>query len=174
MGQADAFWSSRARVVYILEEELNGFLTDYFTCYFVVKILHFRGPWFCLSKTEVCGAWSLLKRAPRELQESCKGAPGEPLGASWGTLGLSWGSWGAPGGRLGSLGPFSKPKRAQHSSRRAQYNPRHWISKNLQKPMFFYGFCILRLPQDRPAPPPETSRELQESLGEASGSLIRV
>ena len=106
-------------VALILQEELNGFLTFIFLRYFVVKNLHFRNPCFCLSKTDVCEAYSLLKRAPRGLQESCKGAPREPLGASWGTLGLSWGSWDAPGGRLGSLGPFSKPKRAQHSSRRA-------------------------------------------------------
>ena len=56
MAPADAFWISRVGVVYIFEEELNGFLTDYFTCYFVVKIIDFRGPWFCLSKTEVCEA----------------------------------------------------------------------------------------------------------------------
>jgi len=118
------------------------------------------------------------KDCSREPQESPKRAVRELLGSIWEPLGGPWGSLGGLGallgGRLGSLGPFSKPKRAQHSSRRAQYNPRHWISKNLQKPMFFYGFCILRLPQDRPAPPPETSREVQESLGEASGSLIRV
>ena len=31
MRPADSFWSSRARVVYIFEEELNGFLTVNFT-----------------------------------------------------------------------------------------------------------------------------------------------
>ena len=56
MAPADAFWSSRVGVVYIFEEELNGFLTVYFTWYFVSKILHFRNPWFCFSKTKVCEA----------------------------------------------------------------------------------------------------------------------
>ena len=42
MRPADSFCSSRARVVYIFEEELNGFLTVNFTWYFVVKICRFR------------------------------------------------------------------------------------------------------------------------------------
>ena len=42
MRPADSFWSSRAWVVYIFEEELNGFLTVNFTWYFVVKICRFR------------------------------------------------------------------------------------------------------------------------------------
>ena len=42
MRPANSFWSSRARVVYIFEEELNGFLTVNFTWYFVVKIRRFR------------------------------------------------------------------------------------------------------------------------------------
>ena len=131
MAPADAFWSSRARVVYILEEELNGFLTVYFTWYFVVKILDFRDPWFCHSKTEVCGAWRLLKRAPRELQESPKGAYREPLGASWALLGSSWGLLGRSWGRLGSLRPFLGSKSAQNSTTRAQYNPK---TLDIEKP----------------------------------------
>ena len=48
------------------------------------------------------------------------------LGRSWGALGLSW--------------AFLEAKRAQPVSRRAYYNPRRWISKNLQKTMFLMVF----------------------------------
>ena len=61
----NSFWSSRARVVYIFEEELNGFSTINFICYFVVKILRFRHRYFYHRKTKVCGARRVPKRAPR-------------------------------------------------------------------------------------------------------------
>jgi hypothetical protein len=73
------------------------------------------------------------KRAPRELTESLW----EPLGLSWGLLG---GSWGSPGGLLDSLGSFLGSKSAQDSITRTQDNPRHWMSQNLEKPMFFMVF----------------------------------
>ena len=100
------------------------------------------------------------KRAVSELEESLW----EPLGLSWGCLG---GSWGSPGSLLGSLGSFLGSKSAQDSTTRTQDNPRHWMSQNLEKQMFFYGFWNLRQPQDSPGEPPETSREVQESPGQA-------
>ena len=91
------------------------------------------------------------KDCSREPQESPKRAVRELLGSLWEPLGGPWGSLGGLGAllgrRLGSLGPFLKPKRAQHSSRRAQYKPRHWISKNLQKPMFFMFFASYDCPK---------------------------
>ena len=65
MRLANSFWSSRARVVCILEEELNCFSTINFTCYLVVKFRRFRHRWFCLSKTKGCGARRVPKRATR-------------------------------------------------------------------------------------------------------------
>ena len=40
--------------------------------------------------------------------------------------------------------------------------------------MFFHEFCVLSSPQDRPAVSSETSIELQENLGEASGGCVRI
>ena len=88
------------------------------------------------------------KRAVSELKESLR----ELLGLSWGLPGSSWGS---PGGRLGSLRRFLGSESAQDSTTRAQYNPRHWISKNLDKPIVFYGFWDLPQLQD-------SVREFQE------------
>ena len=114
----------------------------------------------------------------REPQESSKRAVRELLGSLWEPLGGPWGCLGGLGTLLGGAWALLGLSRSLRGRNIAPGEPNiiqgHWISKNLQKPMFFNGFCILRLPQDRPAPPPETSRELQESLGEASGSLIRV
>ena len=88
----------------------------------------------------------------RELQESPKRAVSELEESLWELLGLSWGlpgsSWGSPGGRLGSLRRFLGSESAQDSTTRAQYNPRHWISKNLEKPIVFYGFWDLPQLQD--------------------------
>ena len=105
MGSADAFWSSRARVVYIRQEEVNGFfiLSDIWS--FLAQNSAFQGPQFCLSKTKVCGAQTLLKTVPRQLQDSLKGPYREPLRASWPLLGSSWLSWallGCLGAGLGS------------------------------------------------------------------------
>ena len=44
MASADAFWSSRARVVYILQEELNGFFIVSVICYFLAQMSAFQGP----------------------------------------------------------------------------------------------------------------------------------
>ena len=140
MALADAFWSSRARVVYIFEEELNGFLTDYFTCYFVVKIIDFRGPWFCLGKLRFAehGACS------REPQESPKRALSELEGSLWEPLGLSWGlpgdTWGAPGVAWALLGLSWAPRVLKTAQREPDITQRHWISKNIAKPMVFMVF----------------------------------
>ena len=100
MVSADAFWSSRARMVYILQEELNVFfiLSDISSC--LAQICDFQGLWFCLSKTKVFGARTMPKTAPRQLRDSLKGPYREPLRASWPLLGSSWLSWAL----LGCLG----------------------------------------------------------------------
>ncbi len=71
------------------------------------------------------------KIAPREPQGSLPRASGSLLGSLGVFLGVLGRSW----DRLGSLRPFLGSKSAQNSTTRAPYNPRHWISKNLEKPM---------------------------------------
>ena len=118
------------------------------------------------------------KDCSREPQESSKRAVRELLESLWEPLGGPWGCLGGLGALLGGAWALLGLSRSLRGRNIAPGEPNitqdTGYRKTHKKRCFLMFFCILRLPQDRPAPPPETSRELQESLGEASGSLIRV
>ena len=119
---ADSFWSSRSRVVYILQEELKCFLKEIIMSYFRVQMVHFHKSSFHLYKTEVRGPKSCVQDAIIGLGGALMlsplgplGQPRESFGRSWALLGVSWG---IPGLSCAFLGLHQRPRQHDESPRK--------------------------------------------------------
>ena len=119
MRPADSFWSSRARVVHILQEELNRFLKENIMSYFRVQIVFFHNPSFSHNKTEVRGPKScpqdVIIGLGRALLPSSRGPLGQSRGVFWVLLGAFGDVLGSSWGFLGFLGLHQRPRQHDKS-----------------------------------------------------------